>query len=60
MHLNDKGQCPNCLCKPLAYKRDGYKFCPRCDRAFDFKTGEQITNWAWKSEGATFVRKIPA
>lgn len=45
MKLDDKGRC--CGRKPLEYKRDGHKFCPRCDRAYDIATGEQITNWAW-------------
>lgn len=46
--LNDLGQCPECKRKPLVYKRDPHKFCPRCNRAFHPLTGEQVTNWAWE------------
>lgn len=52
MKLDEKGRC--CGRKPLVYKTLKYtgerpqKYCPRCDRAFDIKTGEQIKNWAWQ------------
>lgn len=50
MHLNDKGQCFNCLIKPLAYKSpDPHYFCHRCDRAFD-ADGNFQPNWAWEDE----------
>ncbi len=53
--LDDKGRC--CGRKPIEYKNhdygtDGFKFCPRCDRAYDRETGEQIDNWAWKKNAA--------
>lgn len=54
MKLNEKGQCPVCRIKPLEYKRaqgPGHprqKFCHRCSRSFDFDTGEQQGNWAWR------------
>ena len=55
MSLNDKGQC--CGKKPLTYKRDGELFCPRCDRAYNIDTNQQIDNWAWKkNEHGSFVR----
>lgn len=47
MRLNDKGQCPVCLIKPLPYKRQGKYFCHRCCRDFDLATGEFEPNWAW-------------
>lgn len=50
MSLNDKGQCFNCLIKPLVYKRPGHYFCHRCSRSFDLKTGHFIANWAWDDE----------
>lgn len=47
MVLNEDGQCPHCLRKPIPYKRDGHWFCPRCNRAYSLKTGAQVANWAW-------------
>lgn len=47
MKLDAKGRCPNCLRKPLAYKRQQSFFCHRCCRAFEIDTGEQRPNWAW-------------
>jgi hypothetical protein len=50
--LDKDGRC--CGKKPLEYKTSRFtgirphKFCTRCDRAFDIKTGKQIENWAWK------------
>lgn len=54
--INGKGQCPNCLVKPLPYRREGNWFCMRCCRSYDMKTGEQLTNWAWRAsaEGGFF------
>lgn len=64
MKLNDKSQCPECLIKPLVYKRNNgpdhppQKFCPRCSRSFNLETGEQQNNWAWRrgSNGEFFSR----
>lgn len=50
--LDSKGRC--CGRKPIMYKREPHKFCPRCDRSFHAETGDQIENWAWKREGAGF------
>lgn len=49
--LDKKGRC--CGRKPIVYKNrdygtDGFKFCCRCDRAYDRFDGEQISNWAYK------------
>lgn len=46
--LDDKGRC--CDRKPLVYKRDGHRFCTRCDRAYDLYQGFQKENWAWKRQ----------
>lgn len=52
--LDEKGRC--CGRKPMVYKSGIYspggpqRYCPRCDRAYDLETGEQISNWAWKFE----------
>jgi hypothetical protein len=51
--LDEKCRC--CRRKPLIYKRPPHKFCFKCDR-FDPETGAQIENWAWKKEGATFIK----
>lgn len=48
MKLNEKGQCPECLKKPLTYKRDRVYFCNRCDRLFDMATKEFIPNFHWR------------
>lgn len=52
MKLDDKGRC--CGRKPIDYKGGAWnspkqpeKFCPRCNRAFDRVSGEQIENWAF-------------
>lgn len=50
MKLNEKGQCPVCLIKPLTYKRDGKYFCHRCGRDFDIKTEQWKPNNLWVSE----------
>ena len=63
MKLNEKGQCPACLIKPIVYKRahgSGHppqKFCYRCDRSFNLETGEQQENWAWERIGDDFARR---
>ncbi len=49
MKLNEKGQCPVCLIKPLIYKREGKKFCHRCARDFSLATGEWIANFSWQA-----------
>jgi hypothetical protein len=49
-HLDAVGRC--CGRKPMVYKRPGtaevcpFRFCPRCDRAFDME-GQQVANWAF-------------
>lgn len=48
MRLDDKGRCPNCLRKPLEYRRERVLFCHTCCRLFEMATGEWIANWAWK------------
>ena len=59
--LDAKGRC--CGKKPIQYKSswstsDGpHKYCPRCDRAYDLKTGAQIDNWAWRQSYGKWVRK---
>ena len=59
--LDDHGRC--CGRKPMSYKRGHppipgpFLFCPRCDRAFDVNTHEQIPNWAWTKSGSEFVRR---
>ena len=60
MKLNDKGQCPNCLIKPLVYKREPHKFCRRCCRSFDIDSGEQIKNWAWQKVENGFAPTHPS
>lgn len=55
--LNNKGQCFNCLIKPLVYKRpDFHYFCHRCDREFD-ANGNFRANWAWEDEYLPTKRK---
>lgn len=52
MRLDDKGRC--CGRKPMEYRSrwstdtGPHKYCPRCDRAYDLDTGEQIPNWAYR------------
>lgn len=46
MRLDDLGRC--CGRKPIIYKRDKYRFCDRCSRAFRLDRPEQIANWAWR------------
>lgn len=55
MRIDSKGRC--CGRKPMVYKREPHMFCPRCDRAFDPKTGEQIENWAYTKYGAPKPQK---
>ena len=59
--INDKGQCPVCLRKPLVYKRPPHLFCYRCDRAYAPDTGKQIQNHAWSTMdgGLTFNANYP-
>jgi len=57
--LNEKGQCPVCLIKPIVYKglrSQRGKFCWRCDRLYDLDTGNMITNWAWNADGTPLKR----
>ena len=50
--IDDKGRC--CGRKPMVYKSryststGPHRYCPRCDRAYDLDTNDQISNWAWK------------
>lgn len=50
--LDDEGRC--CGRKPMVYRSrwststGPHRYCPRCDRAYDLDTGEQISNWAWR------------
>lgn len=58
--INERGQCSNCLVKPIPYKRQGRWFCYRCNRDYSMKTGEQVTNWAWeKRETGAFLAAYP-
>jgi hypothetical protein len=58
--INAAGQCPRCLRKPLAYKRDGgFLFCPRCDRRYNPETGEQINSFGWAWRGERYVARFP-
>lgn len=52
LQINERGQCPPCGRKPLVYRRRGFLFCCRCDRAYDLATGAQIPNWAWEPDGS--------
>lgn len=62
--INEIGQC--CGRKPLHYKSGRFTpsnvhhlFCSRCDAAYDPKTKQQMSNWAWeKMESGDFVRRI--
>lgn len=50
MHLNDKGQCFNCLVKPLVYKRPTlHYYCTRCSREYD-ADGNFRPNFSWEDE----------
>uniref|UniRef100_A0A6M3LEZ0 Uncharacterized protein n=1 Tax=viral metagenome TaxID=1070528 RepID=A0A6M3LEZ0_9ZZZZ len=54
--LDEKGRC--CGRKPIVYKRDPYRYCPRCDRAYDLDEDRQIPNWAWKQDkNRMWIRK---
>jgi len=51
--LDAKGRC--CGRKPNQYKggphgrgEKRHRFCRRCNRAYDYDTGQQIENWAFK------------
>lgn len=55
LRLDDCGRCPNCLRKPMPYKRDGHWFCMKCCRAYRMPGGEQINNWAWHPCGDGFI-----
>lgn len=48
MTLDDKGRC--CGRKPLTYRREGHRFCPRCDRSYHLIFNFQKDNWAWKRQ----------
>jgi transposase-like protein len=60
--LNEKGQCPVCLIKPLVYKgriAPRQKFCHRCNRSYDLDTGKQRTNWAFTKDDELVVLNLP-
>ena len=50
--LDEKGRC--CGRKPIMYKGGAWnsperqRFCTRCCASYNFETGEQIANWAFK------------
>ena len=50
-----------CNRKPIRYAPRGgnHFYCPRCDRAYDLKTRQQIANWAWKPIDGQFVATYP-
>ncbi len=48
MKLDEKVRCPNCLRKPLTYRRERHFFCAPCCRQYSMDTGEQQENWAWR------------
>jgi hypothetical protein len=56
VELDDKGRC--CGRKPMLYKSHNststgrHRYCPRCDRAYDFEENMQIPNWAWRKEAS--------
>lgn len=57
--LDSQERC--CGRKPIPYTRDFiHLFCPRCDRAYDPATGEQIANWAYYRDGADTFRIVYA
>lgn len=47
--LDDKGRC--CGRKPVVYKREGRRFCTRCEKSFNLATGQQVANWAYRVDG---------
>lgn len=55
----DPSQLRCCGRKPIRYKGGSWcspapqLFCPRCDRAYDLETGDQMENWAWKRLAST-------
>ncbi len=51
LKLDEHGRCPNCLIKPLTYRRDRKFYCCRCDREYDMATGEQQPSSAWLAAG---------
>ena len=57
--INQFGQCPNCLRKPIPYRRQGRLYCPKCNREYDMERGHQTENWAWEWNGHTFVPRHP-
>ena len=55
LKLDEHGRCPNCLRKPMPYKRDHHWFCPNCCRSYRMDTGEQQSNWAWLMMPGGFI-----
>lgn len=59
MKLDDKGRCPNCLRKPLPYRREHHFFCHTCCRQYRMSDGEQQPNWAWEWVGELWRPTYP-
>jgi hypothetical protein len=66
LRINEKGQCPVCLRKPLRYtgrqrRTERQFFCCKCDRSFNLDTGVQMENFAWKKmEGSEEFGRVRA
>jgi len=48
-----------CGRKPMTYKREPHRFCPRCNRAYSLETGKQIPNWAWPRSDGGYIPRHP-
>lgn len=62
MKLDSLGRC--CGRKTITYEGHGLpgrqKFCARCHRSYDYDTGKQRENWAWKrTQNGEFIRVAP-
>lgn len=58
--IDDFGRCPDCLIKPLVYRRDRHLFCHRCCRSYDMENGEQVNGSMWKCQpDGTFEPEYP-
>lgn len=47
VRLDEQGRCPVCNEAPQVKKYTSERVCPKCQRAFDPKTGEQVASLAW-------------
>ncbi len=62
MILDDKGRC--CGRKPIVYRGRNttatgpHRFCTRCCAAYHLTENKQIPNWAWRQDGANWVKKV--